>query len=57
MKARPPRVGHASLTAYEFAQLGEARGTGKAILQREKPAEKPVETVDRLEENIKAFKL
>lgn len=57
MKARPPRAGHASLAAYEFAQLGEARGTGKAILQREKPAEKPVETVDRLEENIKAFKL
>jgi DNA topoisomerase-1 len=41
----------------EFARLDKERGTGKAALKRDKPAEKLIEGIDKLEEKIKAFKL
>lgn len=41
----------------EFARLKKERGTGKATLKRDRPTEKLVEAIDRLEEKIKAFKL
>lgn len=41
----------------DFARLEKERGTGKATLKRDKPAEKLVETIDKLEDKIKAFKL
>ena len=41
----------------EFARLEKERGTNKAALKRDKPSEKLVEAIDRLEEKIKAFKL
>lgn len=41
----------------EFARLEKERGTGKAALKRDKPAEKLIEGIDKLEEKIKAFKL
>jgi DNA topoisomerase-1 len=41
----------------EFAKLEKERGTGKATLKRDRPPEKLVEAIDRLEERIKAFKL
>jgi len=40
-----------------FARLEKERGTGKATLKRDKPPEKLVKAIDRLEERIKAFKL
>ena len=41
----------------EFARLEKERGTGKATLKRDRPAEKLVEAIDKLEDKIKAFKL
>jgi DNA topoisomerase I len=41
----------------EFARLEKERGTGKAALKRDKPPEKLIEAIDRLDEKIKAFKL
>jgi DNA topoisomerase-1 len=39
----------------EFARLEKERGTGKVTLKRDKPPEKLVEAIDRLE--VKTFKL
>ena len=41
----------------EFARLEKERGTGKAALKRDRPPEKLIEAIDRLDEKIKAFKL
>ncbi|KAL4251473.1 DNA topoisomerase I [Abortiporus biennis] len=41
----------------EFKRLKKERGTGKATLKREKPAEKIEEAIDKLDERIKTFKL
>jgi DNA topoisomerase I len=41
----------------EFARLEKERGTRKATLKRDRAPEKLVETIDRLEDKIKTFKL
>jgi DNA topoisomerase I len=41
----------------EFARLKKERGTSKAALKRDKPPEKLIEGIDRLDEKIKTFKL
>jgi DNA topoisomerase-1 len=41
----------------EFNQLAKERGTGKASLKRERPVEKIEESIDKLTEKIKTFKL
>jgi DNA topoisomerase I len=41
----------------EFARLEKERGTSKATLKRDRPSEKLVEGIDKLEDKIKAFKL
>jgi DNA topoisomerase-1 len=41
----------------DFARLEKERGTGKATLKRERAPEKLVESIDRLEDKIKTFKL
>lgn len=41
----------------DFARLEKERGTRKAALKRDRPTEKLVEGIDKLEEKIKAFKL
>jgi DNA topoisomerase-1 len=41
----------------EFQSLAEERGTGKASLKREKPAEKVEEAIDKLDERITIAKL
>ena len=41
----------------EFARLEKERGTGKAALKRDRPAEKLIESIDKLEDKIKAFRL
>ena len=41
----------------EFERLAEERGTGKASLKREKPAEKIEEAIDKLDERITTAKL
>jgi DNA topoisomerase-1 len=41
----------------EFARLEKERGTRKAALKRDKPAEKLIESIDKLEDKIKAFRL
>ncbi|KAI0047749.1 hypothetical protein FA95DRAFT_1492111 [Auriscalpium vulgare] len=41
----------------DFARLKKERGTGKAELKRDKPAEKLEEAIDKLDDKIKAFKL
>ena len=41
----------------EFTRVEKERGTGKATLKRDRPAEKLVEAIDKLEDKIKAFKL
>ncbi len=41
----------------EFSHLAKERGTGKASLKRERPVEKIEESIDKLTEKIKTFKL
>lgn len=41
----------------EFERLEKERGTGKASLKREKPAEKIEEAIDKLDERISTAKL
>ncbi len=41
----------------EYGRLKKERGTGKAALKRDRPAEKLVEAIDKLDEKIKAFRL
>lgn len=41
----------------EFKRLAKERGTGKAALKRERPTEKIEESIDKLDEKIKTFKL
>ncbi len=41
----------------EFKQLAKERGTGKATLKRERPVEKIEESIDKLNQKIKTFKL
>ena len=41
----------------EFQRLVKERGTGKAELKREKPAEKIEEAIEKLDDKIKAFRL
>lgn len=41
----------------EFERLAKERGTGKALLKREKPAEKIEEAIDKLDEKITTAKL
>ncbi|KAI0301022.1 hypothetical protein B0F90DRAFT_1844311 [Multifurca ochricompacta] len=41
----------------DFARLKKERGTSKAALKRDKPPERLIESIDRLDEKIKAFKL
>jgi len=41
----------------EFEKLAKERGTKKAVLKRDKPAEKIEEVIDKLSDKIKAFKL
>ena len=41
----------------EFKQLAKERGTGKASLKRERPVEKIEESIEKLSERIKTFKL
>jgi DNA topoisomerase I len=41
----------------DFARLKKERGTNKAVLKRDKPPEKLIEGIDRLDEKIKTFKL
>jgi len=41
----------------EFKRLAKERGTGKAELKRDRPVEKIVEGIERLDEKIKTFKL
>ena len=41
----------------DYARLEKERGTGKATLKRDRPPEKLVEAIDKLEDKIKAFKL
>ena len=41
----------------EFKQLATERGTSKASLKRERPVEKIEESIDKLTEKIKTFKL
>jgi DNA topoisomerase-1 len=41
----------------DFKRLAKERGTKRATLKREKPAEKIEEMIDKLTEKIKAFKL
>ena len=41
----------------EFKRLAKERGTGKAALKRERPTDKIEESIDKLDEKIKTFKL
>jgi DNA topoisomerase-1 len=41
----------------EFAKLEKERGTGKAALKRDRPPEKLIEAIEKLEDRIKTFKL
>ncbi|PFH51512.1 hypothetical protein AMATHDRAFT_2969 [Amanita thiersii Skay4041] len=41
----------------EYRRLAKERGTGKATLKRERPLEKLEESIDKLTEKIKSFKL
>ena len=41
----------------DFARLEKERGTRKAALKRDRPAEKLIESIDKLEDKIKAFQL
>ena len=41
----------------EFSQLAKERGTGMASLKRERPVEKIEESIEKLTEKIKTFKL
>ena len=41
----------------EFKRLAKERGTGKAVLKRERPVEKIEEAIEKLTEKIKAFRL
>ena len=41
----------------EFKRLAKERGTGKATLKRERPTDKIEESIDKLDEKIKTFKL
>lgn len=41
----------------DYKRLAKERGTGKAVLKRERPVEKIEETIQRLDERIKTFKL
>jgi len=54
--AQDKGVSRLSTIDNEFAGLEKERGMGKATPKRDKPSEKLVEAIDRLEENIKAFK-
>ena len=41
----------------EFKRLAKERGTGKAVLKREKAEDKIEEAIDKLSEKIRSFKL
>jgi DNA topoisomerase I len=41
----------------EFQRLAKERGTGKAVLKRERPVEKLEEAIEKITEKIKAFRL
>ncbi|KAF8810664.1 hypothetical protein BYT27DRAFT_6484189 [Phlegmacium glaucopus] len=41
----------------EFERLAKERGTGKAVLKRERPVEKIEEAIEKITEKIKAFRL
>lgn len=41
----------------DYKRLAKERGTGKAVLKRERPVEKIEEAVQKLDEKIKTFKL
>ena len=41
----------------EFKRLAKERGTGKAVLKRERPVEKMEEAIEKITEKIKAFRL
>lgn len=41
----------------DYKRLAKERGTGKAVLKRERPVEKIEEAIQRLDERIKTFKL
>lgn len=41
----------------EFKRLAKERGTGRAVLKRERPVEKVEEAIEKITEKIKAFRL
>lgn len=41
----------------DYKRLAKERGTGKAVLKRERPVEKIEEAIQKLDERIKTFKL
>lgn len=41
----------------DYKKLAKERGTGKAVLKRERPVEKIEEAVQKLDEKVKTFKL
>jgi DNA topoisomerase-1 len=41
----------------EFKRLAKERGTGEAVLKRERPVEKLEEAIEKITEKIKAFRL
>lgn len=41
----------------EFSRLAKERGTGKAVLKRERPIEKIEEAIEKITEKVKAFRL
>ena len=49
--------GRISEIEEEFKRLAKERGTGKAVLKRERAEEKIVEGIDKLSDKIKSFKL
>lgn len=49
--------GRISEIEEEFKRLAKERGTGKAVLKRERAEDKVVEAIDKLSDKIKAFKL
>jgi DNA topoisomerase-1 len=58
-KAQPDSVLQEKIEAIktEYTRIAKERGTGKAVLKRERAAEKIEEAIQKLEERIKIFKL
>ncbi|KAF8444645.1 hypothetical protein L210DRAFT_3530423 [Boletus edulis BED1] len=46
-----------AVIAADYKRLAKERGTGKAVLKRERPVEKIEEAIQKLDERIKTFKL